>query len=111
MNSILNQMLEKYDIKNIQDETNAIKEIIQEIVLCGLSRGEFFDNAAFYGGTALRIFYGIDRFSEDLDFALLKPNENFDLTKYFSYKFSIKIFLWVLKDTTNWQSIIFQTLL
>ena len=85
MNSILNQMLEKYDIKNIQDETNAIKEIIQEIVLCGLSRGEFFDNAAFYGGTALRIFYGIDRFSEDLDFALLKPNENFDLTKYFSY--------------------------
>ena len=85
MNSILNQMLEKYDIKNIQDETNAIKEIIQEIVLCGLSRGEFFNNAAFYGGTALRIFYGIDRFSEDLDFALLKPNENFDLTKYFSY--------------------------
>ena len=85
MYSILNQMLEKYDIKNIQDETNAIKEIIQEIVLCGLSRGEFFDNAAFYGGTALRIFYGIDRFSEDLDFALLKPNENFDLTKYFSY--------------------------
>ncbi len=85
MNSILNQMLEKYDIKNIQDETNAIKEIIQEIVLCGLSRGEFFNNAAFYEGTALRIFYGIDRFSEDLDFALLKPNENFDLTKYFSY--------------------------
>lgn len=85
MNNILNQMLEKYEIKNIQDETNAMKEIIQEIVICGLSRGGFFDEAAFYGGTALRIFYGLNRFSEDLDFALLKPNKNFDLTKYFSY--------------------------
>lgn len=84
MNTILNQMLKKYDIKNIQDETNAMKEIIQEIVICGLSRGGFFDEAAFYGGTALRIFYGLNRFSEDLDFALLKPNKNFDLTKYFS---------------------------
>lgn len=85
MNTILNQMLKKYDIKNIQDETNAMKEIIQEIVICGLSRGGFFDEAAFYGETALRIFYGLNRFSEDLDFALLKPNKNFDLTKYFSY--------------------------
>lgn len=85
MNNILNQMLEKYDIKNVQDETNAMKEIIQEIVVCGLSRGGFFDEAAFYGGTALRIFYGLNRFSEDLDFALLKPNKNFDLTKYFSF--------------------------
>lgn len=85
MNNILNQMLEKYEIKNIQDEENAIKEIIQEIVLCGLSRGGFFDKAAFYGGTALRVFYGLNRFSEDLDFALLTPDPNFDLTKYFSY--------------------------
>ena len=85
MNNILSQMLEKYEIKNIQDETNAIKEIIQEIVICGLSRGGFFDEAAFYGGTALRIFYGLNRFSEDLDFALLKPNKNFNLSKYFSY--------------------------
>lgn len=85
MNSILNQMLEKYNIKSIQDETNAMKEIIQEIVICGLSRGGFFDEAAFYGGTALRIFYGLNRFSEDLDFALLKPDKKFDLAKYFSY--------------------------
>lgn len=85
MNNVLNQMLEKYDIKSIQDKTNAIKEIIQEIVLCGLSRSNFFDDVAFYGGTALRIFYGLDRFSEDLDFALLKPNNDFDLSKYFSY--------------------------
>lgn len=85
MNSVLQNMLEKYEIKNITDETNAMKEIIQEIVLCGLSRGGFFNEAAFYGGTALRIFYGLDRFSEDLDFALLEPNQNFDLSKYFSF--------------------------
>ena len=85
MNSVLNNMLAKYDIKNTTDEINAIKEIIQEIVICGLSRGGFFNEAAFYGGTALRIFYGLDRFSEDLDFALLNPNINFDLSKYFPF--------------------------
>ena len=85
MNNVLKNMLDKYDIKNTLDETNAMKEIIQEIVLCGLSRGGFFDVAAFYGGTALRIFYGLNRFSEDLDFALIKPNLEFDLSKYFSF--------------------------
>lgn len=85
MNNVINQMLQKYDIKNEQDEINAMKEVIQEIVLLGLSRGGFFNEAAFYGGTALRIFYGLDRFSEDLDFALLKPNDKFDLSKYFKY--------------------------
>lgn len=85
MNNVLKNMLDKYDIKNTTDETNAMKEIIQEIVICGLSRGGFFNEAAFYGGTALRIFYGLNRFSEDLDFALLEPNKNFDLSKYFSY--------------------------
>lgn len=84
MNSVLQNMLSKYDIKNTTDETNAMKEIIQEIVICGLSRGGFFNEAAFYGGTALRIFYGLNRFSEDLDFALLEPNKDFDLSKYFS---------------------------
>lgn len=68
-----------------EDKKNAIKEIVQEVVLCGLSRGGFFRNAAFYGGTALRIFYGLDRFSEDLDFSLVSQNADFDLTKYFSY--------------------------
>ncbi len=85
MNSVLKSMLDKYDIKSTTDEINAMKEIIQEIVLCGLSRGGFFKEAAFYGGTALRIFYGLDRFSEDLDFALLEPNKNFDLSKYFRF--------------------------
>ena len=77
-------MLDKYEIKNTQDEINALKEIIQEIVLSGLSRGGFFDNVCFYGGTALRIFYDLDRFSEDLDFALTVPDDNFNLSSYFS---------------------------
>lgn len=85
MNNIIEQMLSKYEIKNTNDEINALKEIIQEIVLSGLSRGGFFNEASFYGGTALRIFYKLDRFSEDLDFALITPNKNFDLTKYFMY--------------------------
>ena len=54
-----------------------MKEIMQEIVLCGLSLAGFFKEAAFYGGTALRIFYGLDRFSEDLDFSLEEKNEEF----------------------------------
>jgi len=85
MNSVLQSMINKYDIKNSTDEINAMKEIIQEIVICGLSRGGFFNEAAFYGGTALRIFYRLNRFSEDLDFALLEPNKKFDLSKYFSF--------------------------
>lgn len=85
MNNIIEQMLNRYNIKNTNDEINALKEIIQEVVLCGLSRGNFFNEAAFYGGTALRIFYKLDRFSEDLDFALITPNNNFDLSKYFTY--------------------------
>jgi predicted nucleotidyltransferase component of viral defense system len=56
---------------------------MQEIVLCGLSRAGFFKKAAFYGGTALRIFYGLDRFSEDLDFSLEAEELNFDLASYF----------------------------
>ena len=85
MEQILSTMLSKYQINNIDDKKNAIKEIVQEVVLCGLARGGFFKEAAFYGGTALRIFYGLDRFSEDLDFSLTSQNPEFDLTKYFSY--------------------------
>lgn len=85
MNNIIEQMLNKYEIRNINDKINALKEIIQELVLSGLARGKFFDVAAFYGGTALRIFYKLDRFSEDLDFALIQPDVNFDLRKYFIF--------------------------
>ena len=83
MNTAIEQMLKNYQIENLYDQKNAMKEIMQEIVLCGLSRAGFFQKAAFYGGTALRIFYGLDRFSEDLDFSLLTSDPKFDLTVYF----------------------------
>ena len=83
MNTAIEQMLKNYQIENIYDQKNAMKEIMQEIVLCGLSRAGFFQKAAFYGGTALRIFYGLDRFSEDLDFSLVTADPDFDLAVYF----------------------------
>jgi len=83
MTTPVQQMLEKYDCKTSDDYKNALKEIIQEVALCGLSRGGFFKKAAFYGGTALRIFYGLDRFSEDMDFSLLEVDENFEIEAYF----------------------------
>jgi len=80
---MLEQMLNKYIIVNDEDYHNALREILQEVALAGLYRGGFFEKAAFYDGTALRIFYDLDRFSEDLDFSLLKPQKGFKLEPYF----------------------------
>ena len=82
MNPLIEQMLIPYQAQTLFDKENAIKEVVQEIVLCGLSRAGFFQSAAFYGGTALRIFYGLDRFSEDLDFSLKSPNVDFEFSLY-----------------------------
>ena len=68
MQTIIGQMLEQYRADSLGEERNALKEVVQEVALCGLSRAGFFKSAAFYGGTALRIFYGLDRFSENLVF-------------------------------------------
>lgn len=83
MNSDIETMLARYNPKNNKERENAIKEILQEIALAGLSRGGFFNKAAFYGGTCLRIFHGLNRFSEDLDFALLDNDSSFKLEDYF----------------------------
>ena len=83
MNSAIEIMLNKYNPQNNEERENALKEIFQEIALAGLSRGGFFEKAAFYGGTCLRLFYGLNRFSEDLDFALIKKDDNFNLDEYF----------------------------
>lgn len=77
MNQAIHQMLDRYECRNEDDYINAIREIMQELALQGLWRGKFFEHAAFYGGTALRILYGLNRGSEDLDFSLLKPNKDF----------------------------------
>jgi predicted nucleotidyltransferase component of viral defense system len=82
MNEAIARMLAKYEPKSVDDSVRALREIIQEVALLGLWRARFFEHAAFYGGTALRILYGLDRFSEDLDFSLLAPAADFNLTKY-----------------------------
>jgi len=84
MNEAIRKMLEKYPLNNLEDHLLALREIVQEIALLGLWRSKFFDKAAFYGGTALRILYGLDRFSEELDFSLLMPMEDFGLNVYLS---------------------------
>jgi len=80
---MLEQMLSRYDADDTADRQHALREVMQEIALAGLFRGGFFDQAAFYGGTCLRIFYGLTRFSEDLDFSLLKENDNFSFAALF----------------------------
>ncbi|MFH0909862.1 MAG: nucleotidyl transferase AbiEii/AbiGii toxin family protein [bacterium] len=82
MNDAVRQMLDVYACKTRDDYVNAIREILQQLALLGLWRSKFFEHAAFYGGTALRILHGLDRYSEDLDFSLLKPDAKFTLGDY-----------------------------
>ena len=82
MHSAVESMLKKYSCVTTDDYKNALKEIIQEIALLGLYRADFFNTAAFYGGSALRIFYGLNRFSEDLDFSLIKKDPDFEIETY-----------------------------
>ncbi|HUM34465.1 MAG TPA: nucleotidyl transferase AbiEii/AbiGii toxin family protein, partial [Candidatus Saccharicenans sp.] len=82
MNEAIRQMLSAYEVKSLEDSLRALREIMQEIALLGLWRGKFFEKAAFYGGTALRVLYGLDRFSEDLDFSLLAAQQEFNLSDY-----------------------------
>lgn len=82
MNEAIRQMLATYEIRTVEDSLRALREVMQEIALLGLWRSKFFENAAFYGGTALRVLYGLDRFSEDLDFSLLEKRKDFDLAAY-----------------------------
>jgi len=85
MNPALQEMLGKYPRGSADESINALREVLQELALLGLWRGKFFEQAAFYGGTALRILYGLDRFSEDMDFSLLKPDNSFTLERYLPY--------------------------
>ena len=78
--SVIEQMLARYPT---QERGHALREVMQEIALAGLQRGGFFDKAAFYGGACLRIFHGLARFSEGLDFSLLAPDRGFSLEPYF----------------------------
>lgn len=126
--TIFDQMLGRYDIKTAQEKHNAINEVMQEIALAGLYRGGFFDKAAFYGGTCLRIFHGLPRFSEDMDFSLTEKNVEFDIENYFpavieefkasgrdvlitkkEKKVETKVESAFLKDNTEMYNLIFKT--
>lgn len=82
---MIKQWIESYKPQHVLETEQALREIMQEITLAGLYRANFFKHAAFYGGTALRIFHGLNRFSEDLDFSLLEKNKQFELEPYFKY--------------------------
>lgn len=83
MSDIFEQMVAQHTIAGANDRKNALYEVMQQVVLSGLYRGGFFKEAAFYGGTCLRIFHGLRRYSEDMDFSLLAKNPNFTLETYF----------------------------
>lgn len=77
------QMVSSYQMVTDKDRRNALYEVMQKITLAGLYRGGFFDKAAFYGGTCLRIFHNMERFSEDMDFSLLVADDSFKIEHYF----------------------------
>lgn len=128
MSKVFDQMMSRYPISTANDRINAQHEVMQEITLAALFRAGLFNHAAFYGGTCLRVFYGLERFSEDLDFSLLEPNTNFNLENYFDpivdefktygrdvvitkkeRKQDIRIESAFLKDNTNIYNIAFRT--
>lgn len=127
-NEVYDNMLSAYDLSTEQQKRNAIFEVNQQVILAGLYNGGFFDVASFYGGTCLRIFHGLQRFSEDMDFSLLAPDDDFDFRKYFQSiidEFTIvgreveitkkekknfgKVESAFLKDTTDVYDVSFQT--
>ncbi|KAF5054580.1 Nucleotidyl transferase AbiEii toxin, Type IV TA system [anaerobic digester metagenome] len=81
--NVFEQMLSRYNPRTTADARQALHEVMQQIALAGLYRGGFFRKAAFYGGTCLRIFHDLQRFSEDMDFSLLQPDNSFSLEQYF----------------------------
>ena len=83
MDSVITQIAESIEQSEGASGHRVLHEAIQQAALAGLYRAGFFSKAAFYGGTCLRIFHGLDRFSEDLDFSLLSKDEGFDLSIYF----------------------------
>ena len=82
--NVFDEMLSAYECRTVEDKLNVIREVMQQVALCGLARSGFFDKAAFYGGTCLRIFHGLDRFSEDMDFSLLQADADFDFRPHFA---------------------------
>lgn len=96
---IIQDRLDSYNCKTELEEEHAISEITQEVALSALGRTDFFKYAVFQGGTCLRIFYGLNRFSEDMDFILKESDRDFQLKPHLkalsdelqAYGYSIEI--------------------
>ncbi|NDY74177.1 nucleotidyl transferase AbiEii/AbiGii toxin family protein [Desulfobacter hydrogenophilus] len=99
----IEQMLDRYELLTVHDHENALKEIIQEIVLLGLWRSKFYEKAVFYGGSALRILHKLERFSENLDFSLIQPENTLDIKKHFGAVKS-ELELWGFEVSTEEKS-------
>lgn len=84
MKQVIKDYIHRKNPQNLRDYDRAMREIIQHITLFGLWRSGFFEYAAFYGGTALRILHGLSRFSEDIDFSLLQKNMHFSIEPHLS---------------------------
>lgn len=80
--TIFDEMLAQYKSEKGKETPRMVHEVMQQIVLAGLQRGGFFKHAAFYGGTCLRIFHGLPRFSEDMDFSLTEKRDDIHLENY-----------------------------
>lgn len=110
INNVLHSSIEKHNPTNILELKNAIKEVMQNIILCGLARGGFFNDVVFYGGTSLRIFHSLPRFSEDLDFVLCKNDKDFNLSPFLNYALDeLKSYMieatYLIKDKTTVTSV------
>jgi predicted nucleotidyltransferase component of viral defense system len=79
---VLDEKIKEFSIANVLDQENILQELMQQYILASLSRSGFFSDAVFHGGTCLRIAYGMNRFSEDLDFFLKQANPDFTWKKY-----------------------------
>jgi predicted nucleotidyltransferase component of viral defense system len=76
---VLEEKIREYPVASALEQENALQEIVQQVILASLARAGLFSKAqaVFHGGTCLRIIYGTNRFSEDLDFFLKRPDPNF----------------------------------
>ena len=83
--NIYDQMVAEYQQQASTSTPNVEQEVMQKIALAGLSRGGFFKHAAFYGGTCLRLFHQLPRYSEDMDFTLREKNSDVHLEDFFPY--------------------------
>ena len=81
--TIFDEMVAAYNPQDAEQRLNAQHQAMQHVVLAGLQKGGFFEHAAFYGGTCLRIFHNLPRFSEDMDFSLTEKNPSIHLENYF----------------------------